>query len=286
MSLEDDFCDIIKKARLGQSQTVSAIARQSDISDQELETLEKGTRLPQENEVRTLSSALGLRTQPLIDIAIQGWEPAPSPAWITDHSTVHTILGDIGGYAVKGYLLIDPETREAVMIDTGYNAKEMLTTIKQRDLQLTAICLTHGHTDHAGGLDQILAEWRVPVYLGEGDFDLLPWKPSSEQVTIPKDQQSIRVGNLRLDFLATPGHTPGGFCYRMRRDQQELCFVGDTLFAGSVGRSCPFSLYTQHLRSVREVVLQLSKEAILLPGHGPATTVKEERANNPFGEPA
>ena len=286
MSLEDDFCDIIKKARLGQSQTVSAIAGQSDMSDQELETLEKGTRPPQENEVRTLSSALGLRTQPLIDIAIRGWEPAPSPAWIRDNSTVHTILGDIGGYAVKGYLLIDSETRETVMIDTGYNAKEMLATIKKRDLRLTAICLTHGHTDHAGGLDQILAEWSVPVYLGEGDFDLLPWKPSSEQVTVPKDKQSIGVGNLRLEFLATPGHTPGGFCYRMRRDHQELCFVGDTLFAGSVGRSCPFSLYTQHLRSVREVVLQLSKEAILLPGHGPATTVEEERAYNPFGEPA
>ncbi|UCE64612.1 MAG: MBL fold metallo-hydrolase, partial [Nitrospirota bacterium] len=171
---------------------------------------------------------------------------------------------------------------ETVMIDTGYNAKEMLSTIKQRNLTLTAICLTHGHADHAGGLDQILADRSVPVYLGDGDFDLLPLKPSRDRVKIPKDRETISVGNLKLEFLATPGHTPGGFCYRMRRDQEELCFVGDTLFAGSVGRSNPFSLYSTHLRSVREVVLKISEEAILLPGHGPATTVREERLHNPF----
>jgi len=282
MSLEDDFCDIIKKARLGQSQSVAAVAQQSEITEQDIQILEKGTRAPNQTEVLALGSTLGLRSQPLIDIAIHGWEPEPSPEWIRKQSVVITTMGDIGGYAVKGYLLFDDKTHETVMIDTGYNAKEMLSTIKQRNLKLTAICLTHGHADHAGGLDQILAEWPVPVYLGERDFDLLPWKPSQDHVTTPKDQETIRVGNLNLDALATPGHTPGGFCYRMRRDHEELCFVGDTLFAGSVGRSNPFSLYSSHLRSVREVVLQLPEEAILLPGHGPATTVREERNHNPF----
>ena len=282
MSLEDDFCDIIKKARLGQSQSVAAVAQRSEITEQDIQILEKGTRAPNQTEVLALGSTLGLRSQPLIDIALNGWEPERSPEWIRKQSVVITTMGDIGGYAVKGYLLFDDKTHETVMIDTGYNAKEMLSTIKQRNLKLTAICLTHGHADHAGGLDQILAEWPVPVYLGERDFDLLPWKPSQDHVTTPKDQETIRVGNLNLDALATPGHTPGGFCYRMRRDHEELCFVGDTLFAGSVGRSNPFSLYSSHLRSVREVVLQLPEEAILLPGHGPATTVREERNHNPF----
>ena len=282
MSLEDDFCDIIKKARLGQSHSLAAVARQSEMSEQMLQDLEKGTRAPSQTEVQALSSALGLRSRPLMDIATNGWEPKPSPDWIRDQSVVITILGDIGGYAVKGYLLFDPTTHETVMIDTGYNAQEMLSTIKQRKLTLTAICLTHGHADHAGGLDRILAEWPVPVYLGEGDFDLLPWKPSRDRVRIPKDKETLRVGTLALECLATPGHTPGGFCYRMPRDHQEMCFVGDTLFAGSVGRSNPFSLYSTHLRSVRDIVLQFSEEAILLPGHGPATTVREERVHNPF----
>ena len=282
MSLEDDFCDIIKKARLGQSQSVAEVAARSEISEQDLKLLERGSRAPNQTEVQALGLTLGLRSQCLIDIALNGWEPGPSPDWIRDNSVVITILGDIGGYAVKGYLLVDAKTKETVMVDTGYNAIEMLSTIKQRNLKLTAICLTHGHADHAGGLDHILAEWPVPVYLGEGDFELLPWKPSKDRVTIPKDQDSIPVGSFELEFLATPGHTPGGFCYRMRREQQELCFVGDTLFAGSVGRSNPFSLYSAHLRSVRTVVLQIPHEAILLPGHGPGTTVREERTHNPF----
>ena len=283
MGLEDDFCDIIKKARLGQSHSVPEVAQQSQISEQDLHTLEKGSRLPSKTEVLALCSTLKLRSQPLIDLTLNGWEPKTPPEWIRDQSIVITILGDIGGYEVKGYLLFDKQSLETVMIDTGYNAKEMLFTIKQRDLKLTAVCLTHGHADHAGGLDQILREWPVPVYLGDGDFDLLPWKPSGDQLSTPKDKETVKVGNLTLECLATPGHTPGGFCYRMRRGQEDLCFVGDTLFAGSVGRSNPFSLYGSHLQSVREVVLELPEKSILLPGHGPPTTVREERHHNPFG---
>ena len=155
-------------------------------------------------------------------------------------------------------------------------------TLEQRGLNLTGICLTHGHTDHAGGLDRILQTWSVPVYLGDGDFDLLPWKPSKDRITTPEDRQSITFGNLALECLATPGHTPGGFCYRMRQTDRDLCFVGDTLFAGSVGRSNPFSLYSTHLKSVQEIVLQLPEDTVLLPGHGPATTVREECGYNPF----
>ncbi|UCE64209.1 MAG: hypothetical protein JSU59_03450, partial [Nitrospirota bacterium] len=130
MGLEDDFCDIIKKARLGRSQSVAAVAQQSEIPEQDIQILEKGTRVPNQIEVLALGSTLGLRGQPLIDIAINGWEPEPSPDWIREQSVVITILGDIGGYAVKGYLLFDSKTHETVMIDTGYNVKEMLSTIK------------------------------------------------------------------------------------------------------------------------------------------------------------
>ena len=282
MGLEDDFCDIIKKARLGQSHSLGAIAQLAKVSEQDLQTLEKGHRPPTQTEVHALSHALGLRHQPLTDIAINGWGPQSSPGWLEQESLVITILGDIGGYAVKGYLLSDEKTKDAVMIDTGYNAKEMLSTIKHRNLNLSGICLTHGHADHAGGLDQILTEWPVPVYLGDGDFDLLPWKPAKDRITTPEDKQTIPVGNLSLECLATPGHTPGGFCYWMHQPERELCFVGDTLFSGSVGRSNPFSLYSTHLKSVQEIVLQLSEGTVLLPGHGPATTVKEERTHNPF----
>ena len=79
------------------------------------------------------------------------------------------------------------------------------------------------------------------------------------------------------------GHTPGGICYKVQSQDQALCFVGDTLFAGSVGGSNPLSLYEEHLASVRRRVLQLDQDTVLLPGHGPPTTVNEERVTNPFG---
>jgi len=184
---------------------------------------------------------------------------------------------------VKGYVVFDSRTKDAVFIDTAYNAETMLSEIANRGLKLVGVCLTHGHTDHAGGLDRILKKWPVPVYLGNGDYPLLPWKPDQDHLVVSHDGQKISVGNLTVSCLATPGHTPGGFCFRVVIGDDKLCFVGDTLFAGSIGRSNPFSLYPDHLQSVRERVLQLPNETVLLPGHGPATTVKEEIVNNPFG---
>ena len=282
MSLEDEFCDIVKKARNGQGQSVSQLAETAHLLAENLEKLEKGHRLPHRSEVENIGAALSLKSSALEAVAIDGWIPQLSPDWVANWVT--TVTGDIGGYEVKGYVLHDLERKEAVFIDTGFNAPAMLTVLKDRKLALKAVCLTHGHTDHAGGLDRILRDWEVPVFLGEGDFPLLPWKPDSGRVVIPTDGREISVGRLTVTCLATPGHTPGGYCYRMSEGKQKICFVGDTLFAGSIGRSNPFSLYAEHLRSVRERVLSLPGETVLLPGHGPATTVSEELINNPFGE--
>ncbi len=283
MSLEDDFCDILKKARYGQEQSLTALAELTHITPSDLESLEKGHRLPTKTEIHHICQALHLRLHSLVALTLDGWVPQPQPDWTTTGGLVETIRGTIGGYEVKGYLLTDPDTKYTLMIDTGYNAPQMLSTIKARQLTLIGVALTHGHADHAGGLDQILAEWPVTVYLGNGDFDLLPWKPDLASLKIPADRQMIALGEMTVECLATPGHTPGGFCYLTTHKGHSLCFVGDTLFAGSVGRSNPYSLYPQHLHSVRQTLLHLSKETVLFPGHGPSTTVAEESAHNPFG---
>ena len=282
MGLEDDFCDIIKKSRHGQSLSLATIAEQSHLSQNDLEQLEKGSRLPNSNEVEALACSLNLRSLPLAQIAIDGWTPNEIPPWVTQDGLVTTIFGDIGGYEVKGYLLTDPQTKQTVMIDTGYNAKQMIESIQTQQLTLNAVCLTHGHTDHAGGLKKILAAWSVPVYIGEEDVDLLDWAPPQTLLSFPKNGETVSIGSLNLECLATPGHTPGGHCFRLNTKKHELCFVGDTLFSGSVGRSNPFSLYPTHLASVRDIVLTLEDDTVLLPGHGPATTVQEERTHNPF----
>lgn len=278
MALEDEFCDIIKKARMGQGLSVADVAVKAGLPPGDVTVLERGGRIPGRAEVEALASALHLRTRPLIEIALEGWAPAPSPMSL---NCVETVVGDIGGYAVKGYVLHDAE--EALLIDTAYDADRMLEIVTQRRLRLLGVCLTHGHADHADGLDVILQHWRVPVYLGEADTSLLGWRPPRDLMVQPEDGRAITVGRLQIQCLATPGHTPGGMCYRLDQDGRGLCFVGDTLFAGSIGRANPFSLYPVHLESVRRRVLTLPEQTVLLPGHGPATTVAEERRHNPFG---
>jgi len=280
MPLEDDFSDIIKKARQGQGLSIGDLAQRSGVPAGDLTVLERNGRMPTESEVRAVATALKLRAEPLVTIALKGWLPAPSPLL----PMVVTIHGDIGGYAVKGYVLYDEDSKEAVLIDTGYNPGTALETMQRIGLRLTGLCLTHGHSDHAGGMDEILQHWHVPVYLGKGDLSLLAWRPPARLLISPEDDRAIRVGRLTVRCLTTPGHTPGGLCYRVEPDGQDVCFVGDTLFAGSVGRANPFSLYPAHLESVRRRVLTLPAHTVLLPGHGPGTTVEEERAHNPFGE--
>ncbi|MCY4614380.1 MAG: macro domain-containing protein [Nitrospira sp.] len=281
VALEDEFCDIVKKARRGSGQSIAHAAETAHLRKDEWERLEQGARPPSEHEVQAMAQALALKGGALAAVSVGGWVPQPSPEWVS--SLVVTVLGDIGGYEVKGYVLIDPETKRAVCVDTAYNAEAMLAVLAERQATLAGVCLTHGHMDHAGGLDRILSEWPVPVYLGEGDFPLLPWKPPQASLVVTGDARVLAVGDLGVECLATPGHTPGGICYRVQTQGRALCFVGDTLFAGSVGGSNPPSLYGDHLTSVRGRVLQLDPDTVLLPGHGPPTTVREERVTNPFG---
>jgi hydroxyacylglutathione hydrolase len=279
--LEDEFCDIAKKARQGRGLTLEEVAGMSGLAARELADIEGGRRRPRPIEVEALAQALSLRAQPLVEIALDGWQPAASPRI----DGLETIIGDIGGYAVKGYVVYDPKSRNAVIIDTGYNANSMVQTLKRHDLRLTAVCLTHGHMDHAGGLDRILQSSEATVYIGTDDMDLLHWRPRADllrTMAVAEDGHVIRAGDLAIKVMATPGHTPGGLCYRLLLDGRDVCFVGDTLFAGSIGRANPFSLYPRHLQSVRERLLNLPQNTVLLPGHGPATTVAEEVRHNPF----
>lgn len=279
MALEDDFSDIIKKARTGQQRSIADVSRASGLAESEITELERGHAPRHPDQVSAMANALGLRSEPLEQIAFGAWEPHVK----TDVEGLDTIRGLIGGYEVKGYVL--HSHGEAMLIDTGYNPQAMLETLARRGLRLRAICLTHGHTDHAEGIQAILGQHPVPVYLGPGDLDLLNWTPPNDRRRVPDDDHILQIGGLTVRFMETPGHTPGGICYRVEADAQSMCFVGDTLFAGSIGRSNPATLYSTHLESVRQRVLKLPGDVTLFPGHGPATTVRQELAHNPFSLP-
>ena len=276
MPLEDDFCDILKKARTGQGLSVGDVARMTGLPGGDITALERGDQPRDRAEVRALAKALDLRAKPLEQIAIDKWEPVAqrTPPW------VEMVQGSISGYGVQGYIVHDEG--EALLVDTAYNAPAMLDVLRRLGLRLVGICLTHGHADHADGIQQILGHREVPVYLGPEDQDLLSWRPRADVLVAPIDGLSISVGRRRVYCVTTPGHTAGGICYRLDDAQLPVCFVGDTLFAGSIGRSNPKELYSAHLNSVRDHLLTLSPDYRLLPGHGPATTVEEELDHNPF----
>lgn len=276
MPLEDDCCDILRKARTGLGLSVGDVSKRAGLPDGVVATLERGEQAHDRAELLALAKVLGLRGEPLAQIAIDKWEPFAQrqPAWI------ETVQGSIGGYGVQGYVVHDEG--EALLIDTAYNAPAMIEALDKRKLRLVGICLTHGHADHAEGIDHILTHRDVPVYLGPDDMDLLNWKPRADLLVVPADGRVIKVGSRTVHCLTTPGHTPGGICYRIDDPKQPVCFVGDTLFAGSIGRSNPSHLYATHLDSVRTRLLALPPNYRLLPGHGPATTVAEELDHNSF----
>jgi len=276
MPLEDDFCDIIKKARIGHDWSVEDVARITGLPGADITVLERGDQPRDRAEVRALATALGLRLVPLEQIVLEKWVPQPIPSILG----IETIQGEINGYAVNGYIVHD--SGEALLVDTACNAPAMIAWLESHRVRLTGICLTHGHADHAEGIQQLLARWQVPVYLGAADVSLLRWKPSEDRLTAPHDGRAVSVGRLSVHCLATPGHTPGGICYRMDTESRPVCFVGDTLFAGSIGKSIPHNFFSTHLDSVRQRVLKLPHDCVLLPGHGPATTVREELDHNPF----
>jgi glyoxylase-like metal-dependent hydrolase (beta-lactamase superfamily II) len=276
MPLEDDFSDILKKARAGRKLSVGDVARLTGLPGADITALERGDELRDRAELAAISKALGLRLAALEAIVVEKWLPRPLPQM----PGIETVHGEISGYAVKGYVVHD--AGEAVLIDTAYNAGMMLEILEAKRLRLLGICLTHGHADHAEGIQQVLQRWSVPVFLGPEDLTLLHWKPSERQLARPQHGRTIQVGRLQIRCLATPGHTPGGICYRVEMPWGLVSFVGDTLFAGSIGRSNPAQLYDTHLESVRREVLTLPADCLLLPGHGPGTTVREELEHNPF----
>ena len=197
MPLEDDFCDILKKARTGQGLSVGDVARMTGLPGGDITALERGDQPRDRAEVRALAKALDLRAESLEQIAIDKWEPVAqrTPPW------VEMVQGSISGYGVQGYIVHDEG--EALLVDTAYNAHAMLDVLRRRSLRLIGICLTHGHADHADGIEQILSHREVPVYLGRR-MRPLELATTDGCTGAPIDGLSISVGRRTVYCVTTP----------------------------------------------------------------------------------
>jgi glyoxylase-like metal-dependent hydrolase (beta-lactamase superfamily II) len=197
----------------------------------------------------------------------------------------------------NGFVVACPRTREAVIIDPGDEVDGLLEFIAQEDLAITHILLTHAHVDHITGVAAAKQAFDVPVHLHRDDLFL--YNAALEQGRLfgiavtppsPVDRfytpgQAIPFGDFEARPHHTPGHCPGGVCLEVARagEAGRDLFVGDTLFAGAIGRTdLPGGDYATLMGSIRSVLFPFGDDARVYPGHGPDTTIGRERRTNPF----
>lgn len=196
-----------------------------------------------------------------------------------------------GIYAANCYLVYDEESKEGIVIDPGGDVDDIIAKIEEFGVEVKYIVLTHGHGDHIAGVKELKAYTKAPVAVHKDDEPLVrdgSKNLSSRMATgtvefapdiLLNEGDKISFGNLEAHVIHTPGHTPGGISLKV----ENALFSGDTLFAGSIGRTdFEYSSFKDIMDSIREKLLVLPEETRVYPGHGPSTTLKMEKQTNPF----
>ncbi|HZS48120.1 MAG TPA: MBL fold metallo-hydrolase [Blastocatellia bacterium] len=200
----------------------------------------------------------------------------------------------VGLFQCNCQILGCEETRQAIVIDPGDEVERILTILNQHDLKVKYIITTHAHIDHVGGIKPLKDATGAAALMHEGDMFLynnlqmqanllgLSAPPTTHIDGMLGEGEKINAGTIEANVIHTPGHTPGSLTFDVPGQQRSL-FTGDTLFAGSIGRTDLWGGDFQTImRSLHEKLLPFEDDAIVYPGHGPITTIGEERAMNPF----
>ena len=205
---------------------------------------------------------------------------------------IHEIL-PVGRLQCNCSIIADENTREAMVIDPGDDIGDIQAILQKHGVRVKQIVITHAHIDHVGGAMKLRTATGAPILLNQKDHALLKmldmqaaWLGMSapDEVEVDRtvtDADKVEAGALVANVMHTPGHTEGSICLYFPAEQKLI--AGDTLFAGSIGRTdLPGGSFDKIIRSLHEKVLSLPDETIVVPGHGPLTTIGDERETNPF----
>ncbi|NLK00975.1 MAG: MBL fold metallo-hydrolase [Clostridia bacterium] len=204
--------------------------------------------------------------------------------------TIRVNIFPEGSFETNCYLVADPKSKEGLIIDPGAQGEKIIESAKKQDMKILYIVNTHAHFDHIGADEIVKEAFGAEILVHSMDEEMMKSpelnfscmgteSKSPNPDRLLEDNEEISLGETTLKILHTPGHTPGGIC--LLTDNE--IFTGDTLFAGSVGRTdLPGGSYEQLMSSIEKRLKPLPGYLKVYPGHGPATTMEEEKANNPY----
>jgi glyoxylase-like metal-dependent hydrolase (beta-lactamase superfamily II) len=245
-----------------------ALAAQAGIAPEILSALKKG----QVDEAALLRVApiLRLHGPSLLALARKAWYPrVPNLAGVAQVSTAWK------DFRVNAFVVWNPRTRQAVVFDTGTTPAPILAVVKENKLRVELLLITHTHGDHIACFAELREQLGQPRSYVSSHGTLVGAEPVSEGTT-------LSVGSLHLEVRRTSGHAACGLTYVVRGLAQPVAVVGDALFAGSMGGARSTGAYAEALATNRAQIFSLPDETVIGPGHGPRTTVGQEKANNPF----
>lgn len=198
----------------------------------------------------------------------------------------------VGAVMTNCYVVSDDQTKDALIIDPGAEAKKIAALIREKELKVRAVLLTHGHFDHILAAGELCGEFQAKLYCLEEEKELMMDPVMNvgrmfhfECTAVPDDVfragDRLEFGSLACTVIPTPGHTRGGVCFYF--ENEGILFSGDTLFFESVGRTdMPTGNAAVLIQSIKEKLFVLPEETKVYPGHGPATTIGYEKNNNPY----
>lgn len=263
--LEDNFTDIIGKAQRGLGISDSQLGEKAKLSPEKIRQLRDGN--VNADALLRVAPILNLDPATLVAAAQAKWQP--NPIDIEGLAQFNTQYGDM---TVNAYLVWDAGSRDAVAFDTGADCTEMLTRIDREKLNVKFILLTHAHPDHIADLDRLREKSGAPVFISERES-----APGAQSFA---EGKNFQVGKLKIETRLTWGHSPGGTTFVVHGLARPIAIVGDSLFAGSMGGGGVS--YAEAVKNNLEKILTLPNDTIICPGHGPMTTVGEEKQHNPF----